>query len=156
MLPVRTASRRAILIHWQPEEGAARLPALEETGWKGECFTVIEGNMKPLRASPPEVFVIDLSRRPSHGQAVGESLRRFVNTRHVPIVFVGGAPEKVARVREALPDAVYAEWDGIAAALAEAIRNAPDQPVVPDQPLSRVAEPGCLAQAIENLFDLER
>lgn len=89
------------------------------------------GNLKPLRDSPPQVFLIDLSRQPSNGGAVGAVLRQSKMSRHVPIVFVGGAPEKVARVRETLPDAVYCEWDDIASALKEALRNAPDQPVVP-------------------------
>ena len=136
MLPVPRASRRAILIHWRPEEGAARVPALEKAGWNSECYTPQRGNLKPLRDSPPEVFVIDLSRLPSHGHAVGAALRRFLQTRHVPIVFAGGAPDKVSRIREALPDAFYTEWEGIAAAMAEAVRNAPERPVVPDEPLS--------------------
>jgi hypothetical protein len=124
--------RRAVLIHWRPEEGAARLGALTAAGWQGECYTPQGGNLKPLRESPPEAFVIDLSRLPSQGWGVGILLRRSSQTRRVPIVFAGGDPAKVERIKKELPDAVYCQWERIADALAEAIRNAPDQPVVPE------------------------
>ena len=123
--------RRAILIHWRPEEGAARLPDLEKTGWKAECYSAPGGNLKPLRDDPPSVFVIDLSRLPSHGLEVARALRQSKATRHIPLVFADGAPEKVQRVREALPDAVYCSWDQVGASITEALRSAPEQPVVP-------------------------
>jgi len=47
----------------------------------------------------------------------------------VPLVFAGGEPEKVARIRELLPDAAYTEWSGIKSALKRAISHPPAQPV---------------------------
>jgi hypothetical protein len=44
---------------------------------------------------------------------------------------VGGEPEKVARLRELLPDATYTSWDEIGDALAAAIAQPPAEPVVP-------------------------
>jgi hypothetical protein len=38
----------------------------------------------------------------------------------VPLVFVGGAPDKVARVRETLPDAAFPTWVRIAETLRDA------------------------------------
>lgn len=122
--------RRAILIHWRPEEAVPRLAALRDAGWEAGCYSAPGGNLKPLREHPPEIFVIDLTRLPSHGREVASALRRSKQTRHVPIVFAGGEPEKVERFRQTLPDAVFCEWDGIAAAMTEALRTAPDQPVV--------------------------
>jgi hypothetical protein len=58
-------------------------------------------------------------------------LRKHKATRHVPLVFVGGDPKKVARVRELLPDAAYTTWDAIEAALSDAIAHPPEDPVVP-------------------------
>jgi len=43
----------------------------------------------------------------------------------VPIVFAGGDPEKVARVKALLPDAVYASWRGVRGAVARAIAHPP-------------------------------
>jgi hypothetical protein len=76
--------------------------------------------------------VIDLTRLPSHGRGVAEMLRQQKATRFVPLLFVGGEPEKVARAREHLPDAVFCEWKGIRGALREAMKNPPADPVVPD------------------------
>lgn len=123
--------RRATLIHWRPEEAAARLPLLRGAGWEAESFTPEGGNLKALREAPPHVFLIDLSRLPSHGREVGMALRRSPQTRHIPIIFAGGDPAKVARVRETLPDAIYGGWDQIESALLRAIRSAPEEPVVP-------------------------
>ncbi len=84
-----------------------------------------------MRAQPPDAFVIDLSRVPSQGAAVGVWLRQQKTTRHVPLVFVGGVPEKVARVRGLLPDAVYTEWRRIRGGLKRARVRRPAAPVVP-------------------------
>ena len=43
--------------------------------------------------------------------------------RAVPRIFVEGDPEKVARVREAFPDAGYASWTGIADAVRRALAH---------------------------------
>jgi hypothetical protein len=96
-----------------------------------ECYTPEPGTLKSVRQSVPEAFVIDLSRLPSHGGEVAAALRRFRETRNVPIVFAGGEPEKIERIRAVLPDAVFTEWDRIGEGLAEALRSAPDAPVVP-------------------------
>src|SRR6202161_778579 len=53
--------------------------------------------------NPPSAIVIDLDRMPSHGLAVGVVLRRSVSARRIPLVFAGGADEKVARIRQELP-----------------------------------------------------
>ncbi len=77
------------------------------------------------------IFVIDLGRIPSHGREVAGSIRRQKATRNVPILFVGGDPERVENVRKLLPDASFAEWTEIKSAIAKAIRNAAKTPVVP-------------------------
>ena len=53
-------------------------------------------------------------------------------TRHLPIVFVDGEPEKVKRTRLLLPDATYTTWGRIKTALPKAIAKPPKNPVVPD------------------------
>jgi hypothetical protein len=59
-------------------------------------------------------------------------MRTYKATRHVPLVFVGGAPKKVAPIKELLPDAVYTTWDEIDDALERAIAHPPADPVVLD------------------------
>jgi len=59
-------------------------------------------------------------------------LRKYKSTRHVPLVLVDGEPEKVARIKTLLPDAVFTTWAEINAALKQAIAQPPARPVVPD------------------------
>ena len=63
-------------------------------------------------------------------------LRKYKDTRHVPLVFVGGDPQKVARVKEFLSDDVYTTWDEIDAALTHAIAHPPPDPIVPNSTLA--------------------
>ncbi len=120
-----------VLIHWKPEEAAPRCDELEAAGY---TVKVVAPNgtagLKFINADI-EAILIDLGRLPMQGRAVGIELRKRAATRSIPIVFVGGAPEKVAAVRELLPDAGYIEWTGIPAELERAIRRAPKAPVVP-------------------------
>ena len=95
--------------------------------------------LRAMRVSPPDSIVIDLSRLPSHGREIAIALRGNRQTRQIPILFVDGAPEKVAAVREKLPDAAYCERARLAAALRKCIREVPKDPVVPMQMMERYA-----------------
>jgi len=121
---------RVRLIHWKREEGERRAETLRAAGYE-VCFddAVGPGLLRGLREEPPAALVIDLTRLPSQGREVGVAMRQTKSARHVPLVFAGGAPEKVARIRELLPDAVYTEWTGIRGALKRAISHPPAQPV---------------------------
>lgn len=122
---------RVRLIHWQPAEAAERIAKLKACGYEVE-YAELDGNsLRALRESPPAAFVIDLSRLPSHGRDVATSLRSFKATRTAPIVFVEGEPEKIARVKQTLPDAIYTTWSKICSALKAAIASAPADPVKP-------------------------
>ncbi len=122
---------RIRLIHWNAEEAAPRIEALREAGYEVD-FSVLDGGAyRALRLDPPAAFVIDLSRLPSHGRDVAAGLRGYKDTREVPLVFVEGEPEKVARIRNLLPDATFATWRGIRAALKSAIAKGAADPVVP-------------------------
>lgn len=120
------------LVHWKAEEVPERAAKLEAEGYAvdGEVPGTSIG-VKQLRENPPDAFVIDLGRLPSHGREVARALRQSKALRQIPIVFVAGAPAKVEAVRAELPDAVYAEWDEIGSAVEEAIAAPPAEPVVP-------------------------
>ncbi|HEU4599576.1 MAG TPA: hypothetical protein VFS26_07510 [Solirubrobacterales bacterium] len=124
--------RRIRLVHWKEEEVPERAARLEAEGYAvdGEVPGTSIG-IRQLREDPPDAFVIDLGRLPSHGREVARSLRESKALRRIPIVFAGGAPAKVEAVRAELPDATYAEWEGIGPAVAAAIAAPPAEPVVP-------------------------
>lgn len=121
------------LIHWNEDEGLERQQLLEALGFDAQ-FDFGDGlsSVRLMNASPPDAVIIDLSRLPSHGREVAHGLRTRKSTRLLPIVFVGGEPEKVERTRQLLPDAVYTTWGRIKTALPKAIAKPPTNPVVPD------------------------
>jgi hypothetical protein len=124
--------QRIRLVHWKESEVPERVARLEAEGYE------VDGRMpgtsvgiRELREDPPTAFVIDLGRLPSHGREVAYALRQSKALRSIPIVFVGGTEEKVAPVREALPDATFSAWDAIGGDLRWAIEHPPSGPVVP-------------------------
>jgi hypothetical protein len=127
---------RVQLVHWNEAEGKEQAKRLAAAGYAVE-FTPLNtpASRRAFRANPPTAFVIDLSRLPSHGREVALSLRQYKPTRHVPLVFVEGDPEKIARIQQVLPDAVYTNWRRIRGALKSAIANPPKQPRVPSSVL---------------------
>ena len=120
------------LVHWREEEVPERAARIQALGYRVDG--TVPGTsigVRALRADPPVAFVVDLGRLPSHGLEVARSIRQSKALRRLPIVFAGGAPDKVARVRGELPDAAYADWSSIGPALTDAIADPPADPVVP-------------------------
>jgi len=130
MKPVR-------LIHWSQKEARERAKILRAGGFEAH-WTEPKGLsfLRELREDPPAAIVIDLSRLPMQGRDIGPAIRHQAATRSIPLVFVGGEEEKVARVKGNLPDAVFTTWEKIGIALKRAIANPPLHPVVPSSPLA--------------------
>jgi hypothetical protein len=123
---------RVQLIHWNAEEADERAERLRALGYDVSCdLSAGPAFLRALKQDPPAAIVIDLARLPSQGRDMGISLRKGGATRHVPLVFVGGEPKKVARIRDLLPDAVYTSWEEVRDSLAQAIDHPPEDPVVP-------------------------
>jgi hypothetical protein len=132
-----STARVVRLVHWNEAETAERAARLEAAGYIVDASAVAPESFRAsLLADPPAVIVIDLSRLPSHGRDVAMSLRQMKATRGVPIVFVDGAPEKVERTRQQLPDAVFTTWSRIRSDLRRAIAYPPAAPFVPSSKLA--------------------
>ena len=123
---------RVQLVHWNEQEAAQRAKRLGALGYE-VAHEILPGPafLRALKHKAPQAIVIDLGRLPSQGRDLALSLRRNGATRHIPLLFVGGKEEKVARVRQLLPDAAYTSWDAIGPALHEAIAHPPEDPIVP-------------------------
>lgn len=123
---------RIRLIHWNGPEGRERRLQLASLGYDAQ-FDDLDGPAlgRAMRARPPDAFVIDLSRLPSHGREVAMSLRSHKGTRHIPLVFVDGDPAKVAALKGILPDATYTTWGRLKTALPRALVRPVASPVVP-------------------------
>jgi hypothetical protein len=123
---------RIIVIHHKKTTVEALIRPLEQAGYQIAYLPLQEmGQLRAACDDPPAVFIIDLNRAPSQGQSIAVWLRQQKATRGVPLVFAGGAPEKVQRVQSLLPDAVYSDWDKVGDAVQQAVQHPPEAPVVP-------------------------
>lgn len=123
---------RIQLLHWNEAEGRERARELRSAGLRVEFELSGGAALRASRDDPPDAIVIDLTRVPSHGREMAWALRQSKKTRHVPLVFVGGDPAKVARIRGEIPDAAYTDWADAPRAIERALANPPRDPVVPD------------------------
>jgi hypothetical protein len=114
---------RVVLVHWSKAGTPERMKRLRAAGYDVDGVSeMTPAVLKQMKDSPPRAFVIDLSHLPSHGRRVGEVAREQRSLCNVPLVFVGDR-ERIARVRQALPDAVFTSWRGIRGALAAAMTH---------------------------------
>jgi CheY-like chemotaxis protein len=123
---------RIVLVHWNKKEARERSRKLKALGHKTAILSDTEKrNFESIRESPPDLFLIYLTRLPSHGREVGGYLRRLKATRHVPILFVDGNADRVSRTRSLIPDADFAKWEELKDTIPKAKKRAPANPVVP-------------------------
>ncbi len=123
---------RVVLVHWNAEEAPERARRISAAGYTVSWLAEMSpAALKSLESQPPTALVIDLSRLPSHGRRMGEVARERRRLRAVPLVFVGGDEDKVARAQAVLPDATFTTWRGIKGALSRAIAHPPATPLVP-------------------------
>src|ERR1700761_1811989 len=88
---------------WKPELAAQRVAVLSRHGFRADTsFASTSGMVGRVLRVQPAAIVIDLDRLPAYGREVGHVVRQSKSTRHVPLVFAGGAPEKVAAIRRDL------------------------------------------------------
>src|SRR5271169_1979763 len=118
---------RIRLISWNDDVARLLARQLTDMGFNVDASSLLGrgGVIGHFRDAAPDAVVLDLDRLPSHGREVGVMLRDSKTTRHLPLIFAGGAPDKVERIRGELPDAVFTHWDGIA----DAVRHALAHPV---------------------------
>lgn len=123
---------RLTLFHWNETEGRERAALVHKCGFKVTLeYRGGPSILKKLRTRPPAVVLISLDRLPMQGRDIAIAIRTGKQTRKIPIVFAGGEPAKVERVKRLLPDATFASWKDVAAALKQALFRTPASPVVP-------------------------
>ena len=124
-------SLRVVLIDWNAEAAEPGMETLRRARYDARLVVAKDsGELRKVVDQPLDAILIDLSRRPSEGRNIGVSLRQRRATRALPLVFVGGDAEKVARIRKLLPDATFTDWRRIGSGLREALRQRPSAPIV--------------------------
>jgi len=130
---------RIRLIHWKAE-AVRYLERLRSADYQTDYSEQFEPGLLPeWRQSPPNAFVIDLSRLPSHGREIAIMLRQSPATRNVPLVFCEGEPEKVERTKTDLPDAAYCTFRGLLPTLKKALARRVETVVIPTAMMDRYA-----------------
>ena len=110
------------LIHWHAAEAEEHAKRLGTLGYAVvSSLPPAPVLLRELRQKPPAIVVISLDRLPSQGRDVAFVLLGSKATRAVPLVFVGGVPEKVAGVRAKVPFAPCTTWGEIGPVLARAL-----------------------------------
>jgi len=114
------------LIHWQKGESEKYAFELKQAGHDVD-FTLPSNAQffKSIRANPPDVMIIDLSRLPSQGRDIAINLRSQKSIQKIPVIFVEGDSQKIADIQQIIPDALYTHWDNIEAALKQIFLNPP-------------------------------
>jgi len=130
---------RIRLICWNSAESQEKAALLADAGYQVDASPFSPLAVRELRHNLPAAVIIDLSRLPSQGRDVALQLRQFKSTRQVALVFSGGDPVKLPRIRELLPDAVYTSWEEIEPALESAIQHPPEQVVAPSSSFAAYA-----------------
>lgn len=112
------------LVHWDAASAQQLVHELNVRGWQVDIESEDGGRAyQRIKAHPPDVVMIDLSRKPSHGLRTAAALRDHKATRGLPIVFVDGTAEAIEKARALVPNAVSttsAELQTTLAALAPA------------------------------------
>jgi hypothetical protein len=124
------------LISWKDDRTTEIVDRLASAGFTVDAGAFAPSTLRELSANPPDAVVIDLGRLPSQGRDVGVAMRTRAGTRTLPIVFLDGADDKVARTREQLPDATYTSMGKLKTAVTAAIARPPIKPIVPSSSLA--------------------
>jgi CheY-like chemotaxis protein len=127
------------LIQWNVEESKTRITQLTALGYEVEGTPITNSSLRAMWENPPDAVVIDLTHLPSQGRDLGIMIRKRKSTRRTPIIFVGGADEKVDRVKSLLPDAYYTSWEHVSDTVSDAIQHPQTNPVVPESGMAAYA-----------------
>ena len=115
-LIVRNVMAKVFYLHWNRDEAEARAAALKKAGHDVHFHWSPEEHVK-LGDFKPEAVVISLDRLPSHGRAVAEWFWEAKKRHSIPIVFAGGAPDKVEATRAKFPRAIFCASDEVSKVL---------------------------------------
>ncbi len=126
------------LLHWRAAEAEGLLHKLGKAGHSVDYHEEFStGLMRQWRKTPPDAFVIDLSRLPSQGKEIAIAIRQSPSTRQTPIVFCQGDEQKVATLRALMPDAVFSGAAELVKSVAAALKDQPTQAKVPAAMMDR-------------------
>jgi glutaredoxin len=111
---------RIFLVHWNESELCDLAAPLLTAGHDAERHFAVD-KAPSWDGFEVDVAVISLDRLPSHGREIADWIGSAKKRRHVPVVFVGGKPEKVAETRARFPNAAYGRTEDLAVIVGEIV-----------------------------------
>ena len=110
-------------------EGGAERPELTALRQAGHSLTVVEPRWPECRRSlegrRPGLLVVDGTRAPSHGRAVGAWMAGQAGLRTVPVLFLDVPDRDVARTKKEVPRAQFATWSSLASTAGRLAKGQP-------------------------------
>ncbi len=122
---------KIFLVQWDVAAATARADALRRVGWHVDVETENGGRAyRHIRTSVPDVVVLDLVKKPSHGRELGGALRDLRATSALPVVCIEEGFEARETTRTKIPDAIFAAPSDLAVTLdvVATERRRPSQP----------------------------
>jgi hypothetical protein len=118
-------------ISWH-EDIKTKVAALKQPGVRinAEPQIRLSGIVGELARLNPAVLVLDLDKLPSRSREIALALRSTKSARHIPILFVGGVPEKTVRIRSEHPDGIFVSWSEAPRTLAALLLQPPPTPSI--------------------------
>jgi hypothetical protein len=112
------------LISWH-DDVKAKAASLKQAGVQIDATPLIRlsGIVSELARLNPAVLVLDLDKLPSNSREIALALRSSKSASHIPILFAGGAAEKIVRIRSEHPDGDFVSWADARQAMAELLRQ---------------------------------
>ena len=99
---------KLFLFQWDQKSASARAAELTADGWTVEMeFEEGSRGCKNLKAFAPDVVVFDIAKKAVHSRECGRALRNAKSYRETPFIFVDGADEDIAKVKEKVPAAIF-------------------------------------------------
>ena len=103
---------RLFYVHWNKDEALDTVRALRAEGHSVTYhYNTEEGAgahaWKQLKTNPPDVLIISLARLPSHGRRIASVVLENKSLGQLPLIFVDGAEDKVAKAKSQFPDAGF-------------------------------------------------
>lgn len=109
---------KVFLVQWDAEGAMARACDLRDDGWWVEVEAEDGGQaFRMIRVQQPDVVVIDLAQKPSHGREVARALREMKSMVDLPIIFVDGDEKSVEKAQARISGAIFATSDDLSDAL---------------------------------------
>jgi hypothetical protein len=105
---------RIFLFQWNQAEAEAYAKDLEKLGWDVdyEWEDGARGGAK-VKADPPNAVVFYLTHLPSHSRATAEYFAQTKATRSIPLIFVGGEGEALAKTQKKIPNGIFINEDNL-------------------------------------------